>query len=372
MLENYHEPEELLSDESFLDWYSRSSKEAGPGDVQEWEMWMAAEPGRRELVAQAVKLLDTTRIPEKELPVQQVAAAELALMKRIGEFHQDRETPQSGRTRLAGEAHLIGDGAAIDETYRIPPVSKAVILRRRYYWITAAAVLLVVFASEWAVRRAFFAGRPEMKTEYGQIGRRQLPDGTEVVMNANSSITWTIGSQDGPDREVWLKGEAFFHVRKTPLKSRFIVHTDHFDIQVTGTEFDVVNRPTRDNILLREGSVILRAPNGGKLNMVPGDFVSFDEGQLQKMTVSDDSLTAWKDQKLKLNNTSLHTLAAIINEQYGVEVKLADDSTGEKTISGILSNNNLDILLKALELTEKFDVIRKDGTILIRSHSTQN
>ncbi len=173
--------------------------------------------------------------------------------------------------------------------------------------MTAAAVLLVIFISEWAVRKAFFGPRPEVKTEYGQIGRQQLPDGTEVVMNANSSMTWAIGSQDGPDREVWLKGEAFFHVRKTPLKSRFIVHTDHFDIQVTGTQFNVVNRPSRDNILLREGSVILHAPDGGKLDMlVPGDFVEFDGGQLQKKAAADDSLTAWKDQKLKLNNTSIH------------------------------------------------------------------
>jgi ferric-dicitrate binding protein FerR (iron transport regulator) len=359
MLENYHEPEELLSDESFLDWYFRSRTAAEAAQVKEMERWMAAEPGRRELIEQAVKLLDTTRIEEKELPEEQINAAESALMKRIG------ETPQAGAT------HRIGDSSEIDETPRIPAVSRAVILRRRYYWITAAAVLLVIFISEWAVRRVFFAARPEMRTEYGQIGRQQLPDGTEVVMNANSSISWAIGSQDGPDREVWLKGEAFFHVRKTPLKSRFIVHTDHFDIQVTGTQFDVVNRPSRDNILLREGSVILHAPDGGKLNMVPGDFVEFDGSQLQKMTAADDSLTAWKDQKLKLNNTSLRTLATIINEQYGVDVKLEDDATGDKTISGILSNNNLDVLLKALELTEKFDVVRKDGTILIKSHSPQ-
>ncbi len=36
-----------------------------------------------------------------------------------------------------------------------------------------------------------------------------------------------------------------------------------------------------------------------------------------------------------------------------------------------MSNNNLDVLLKALELTEKFDVIRKDGAILIRSRFAQ-
>ncbi len=62
--------------------------------VKELERWMAAEPGRRELVEQAVKLLDTTRIPEKELPAGQIAAAESALMERIRRTHHVGEVDQ--------------------------------------------------------------------------------------------------------------------------------------------------------------------------------------------------------------------------------------------------------------------------------------
>lgn len=51
-----------------------------------------------------------------------------------------------------------------------------------------------------------------------------------------------------------MDGEVFFHVRKTPLKSRFIVHREHFDIIVTGTQFNVSNRHGKDNVLLQEGS----------------------------------------------------------------------------------------------------------------------
>jgi transmembrane sensor len=327
MLENYHEPEELLSDESFLTWYFKTGTRKDPGQEKDWEGWMAGEPGRRELVEQAIKLLDTTRIPEKELPSGQIRAAESALMNRIG------------------------------ETRRLD----------RRIWMAAAALLVLVVAG-WLIRRSVLTARPEFSTQYGQIMQQQLPDGTEVTINANSKLSWSIGQQDGADREVWLSGEAFFQVHKTPLKSRFIVHTDHFDIQVLGTQFNVVNRPAQDNILLDEGSVLLQTAEGSKLKMVPGDFVEFNAGQLEKRAAQDDSVMAWKEHKLKLNNTPLRTLAAIIHDQYGVEVKLEDDATGDKTISGILSNNNLDILLKALELTEKFDVTRKDGMILIRSH----
>jgi ferric-dicitrate binding protein FerR (iron transport regulator) len=103
---------------------------------------------------------------------------------------------------------------------------------------------------------------PEFKTAYGEIKEQQLPDATEVTVNANSRIICSKGWQDGKDREVWMKGEAFFHVRKTPLKSRFIVHTDHFAIIVTGTQFNAVNRGGRANVMLREGSVNLRTWEG--------------------------------------------------------------------------------------------------------------
>ncbi len=339
MLENYHEPEELLSDESFLNWYFKTGTRKDPGQEKEWEIWMAGEPARRELVEQAIKLLDTTRIPEKGLPAGQIQAAEWALMNRIGENLMIPQV-QPGRTASA----TIGN---------------------RRVWV-AAAVFLVLAISGWLLRRTLFTGRSEFRTEYGQIMQRRLPDGTEVTLDANSKVSWSIAKQDGADREVWLSGEAFFHVHKTPLKSRFIVHTDHFDIQVLGTQFNVINRPAQDNVLLSEGSVMLQTSEGGKLKMVPGDFVQFNGGQLEKQVAREDSLTAWKDHKLKLNNTPLRTLAAIITEQYGVEVRLEEGAKGDQPISGILSNNNLDVLLRALELSEKFDVTRKDGIILIK------
>jgi transmembrane sensor len=87
--------------------------------------------------------------------------------------------------------------------------------------------------------------------------------------------------------------------------------------------------------------------------------------------VKNDSLLAWREHKLMLDRTPLPELVRIIKDQYGVTVRLADDSVKNKTVSGVLLNNNLDVLLKALEFTSDFDVIRQDGEIIIRSHLQQ-
>lgn len=338
MLENYREPEDLLSDESFLSWYFKT----GPVQDNDWELWMAARPERVELVHQAVELLNTARIREKEMSGQQVTTAEAALMRKIGELPTVSVT-------VPNVVPLLG--------------------RRRS--VAAASILLLLAAGLFITKR-LIPGKPQVSAPYGQIREQKLPDGTQVVMNANSQVTYSPDWKDGLDREVWVNGEAFFHVSKTPMKSRFIVHTDHFDIIVTGTQFNVVNRHDRDNVMLKEGSVIIHGPDGRELYMAPGDFVEFRKEQLKKTPVRNDSLLAWKEHKLVFENTPLRELVTIIHDQYGIKVKLADDSIGRRTISGILPNNNLDVLLQALEATMEFDIIRQEDDITIKSHFPAN
>jgi transmembrane sensor len=341
MLENYLEPEQLLSDESFLAWYFKTGAGAEPGKEKDWELWMAAGNGRRELVQQAVNLLDTVRIREDELPAGQAIAAEQALMSRI----------------------------RISAGTKTPP-AKIKSLPARRHWLAAASILVIILSGA-LVTKMFLTGKSKLKTDYGQIRQQQLPDGTDVVVNANSELSYSSGWKDGVDREVWLNGEAFFHVRKTPMQSRFIVHTDHFDIIVTGTQFNVVNRNGRDNVMLKEGSVMIHTDQGKELKMIPGDFVEYGHDQLEKKWIRNDSLTAWKQQKLEFDKTPISELVRIIKDQYGVTVRLADDSVKDKTISGILRNVNLDVLLQALEATGDFEVVRQNGDIIIGSRLPQ-
>lgn len=112
--------------------------------------------------------------------------------------------------------------------------------------------------------------------------------------------------------------------------------------------------------------------DGRELKMLPGDFVAWDGDQPEKRNAKNDSVLAWKEQKLVFDKTPLRELVTIINDQYGVNVQLSDDSIGDRTISAILPNNNLDVLLQALDATSEFEVIRQpaDGNnIIIRAHT---
>lgn len=338
-LDQYSQPEELLADDSFLNWYFKT----GGGEDRVWEEWMNADEGHMNLVRQAVELLELSRLPEREIPREQIERATDRL--------------------LAGIEKISGNGAA-KGARRLP-------LRRVRVWI-AAACCVGLLGAGFLLYSRYDSRSSEIRTEYGQLGEQVLPDGTEVTMNANSRLEFAPGWKKGTDREVWVKGEAFFHVSHTPEKSRFIVHMDRCVVIVTGTRFNVVNRPGKENVMLEEGSVTLRATSGKVINMRPGDFVAFDQDQQPELSaVRPDSLMAWKKRMVFLDNTPIRELVNIVYDQYGVQLHLAGDSTGSKTITAILPNNNLEVLLKGLETTSEFEVIRKDGVITIAARSTQ-
>jgi ferric-dicitrate binding protein FerR (iron transport regulator) len=328
MSKTYAGVEDLLCDESFLSWYFKTD----PRAVRQWEQWIAHSSDRLARVQQAVEFLQSLQLEEPLLKTEQITQAESQLLEKIRQ--------------------------AAPMVHHLP---------QRRWWMAAASVILLAAGLYGGYR--WLTPRPELHTAYGEVKENKLPDGTEVVVNADSKIIYSAGWKDGKDREVWLNGEAFFHVSKTPLKSRFIVHTGHFDIIVTGTQFNVVNREDKANIMLKEGSVILRTHEGKELKMVPGDFVEYNADRLEKKLVKNDSVLAWKEHKLIFDNTPVRDLVKIIREHYGVTVQLAGDSIGEKTISGILPNDNLEVLLQALEATADFEVVREGNNILIRQHS---
>lgn len=316
--------EDVIADEGFQSWYSGADKAA----VNEWEQRIAREPALASLVQEATVYMQALAVRERAVPESQVVAAERRLMTILSET---AVTPVIGLKRGVS----------------------------RWWW--AAAAVLVIAVSGIALWNQQRIQPTSVHTSFGEIREQQLPDGSKVMLNANSEISY----REGASREIWLKGEAFFHVAKTPTKTRFIVHADQFDVVVTGTQFNVMNREGKTNVMLTEGSVILKTRQGKEIYMKPGDFVEFNAQEPAIKVAKEEKVLAWKEKKLYFENTPLSIAVQNIEELYGVTIRLASKEIGEKPISGIMSNDNLDILLQALEATTEFHVVRKNNDILI-------
>ena len=322
--------EDFLTSDSFVAWVFKTDEK----DADYWDTWLADNPDKQLLVKDAVRFLKAIKITELPLGETQLASAEARLKNAI--------TLERGNKN-----------------------SRLITMNRRRIWYAAAAVFLIGIL---AVSLNFFTNpqqQPQFASNYGQIIQDKLPDGTEIILNAHSNISYPKIWKEGTDREVWIKGEAFFHVKKTARHNKFIVHTDAFDIEVTGTSFDVINRAGKSSIILKEGSVKIHRPGEADIMMHPGDIVEYTNNKIQKNTVTRQDYLAWTESKLVFDNTSLTEVAEIIKHHYGVDVKLVGENLPAKTISGIMPNNNLSILLQSLEATQEFSIKRIDNTITI-------
>ena len=283
-------------------------------------------------------------------------AAVILLQLRLTEASVSDQQLNAAATRLKNAIEAEQQGSP----------AKIISIRRRKIWYSVAAAVILIGVLTFSLQYLFNGtAKPQLATTYGQIRQDKLPDGSEVTLNANSELTYPTQWKEGTDREVWIKGEAFFHVKKTPRHDKFIVHTDAFDIEVTGTSFDVINRNGKSSIILKEGSVKIHRPGEAVIFMKPGDFVEFAEKQIQKKTIAKQDYLAWTENKLVFDNTPLTEFAAIIKEHYGIEVKLAGDGISEKTLNGIMPNDNLEILLQSLEATGEYGIQRSKTAITI-------
>ena len=322
--------EELLSDESFLAWYFKTD----PLATEKWNNSIAHNPAQRKLVDEAVQLLQTITVKEQPVDVQRQKNA---------------------------ENRLINATVNIDDDQGLAPV--VAIKPRKYKWWAVAAIIFLTSLGVWQYY-SHTSGKLILQTAYGETRQDVLPDGSQVMLNANTTLNYK-NWREGSDREVWVNGEAFFHVKKTAQKTKFIVHTGNFDVVVTGTQFNVISRSNKNNVLLKEGSVTVQR-NGHELNMKPGDYIEFNNTGIQKKTVDNAPVLAWTEHKFIFNNTPMKEVALLVTELYGIKVTLADDSSSVGTISGIMLNDNLDVLVQALNALTEYDVIKLDNEILIR------
>ncbi|MGN6420036.1 MAG: FecR family protein [Pseudobacter sp.] len=329
MDKNFSNIEDIIADEQFQAWYFRADNELR----RQFEAWLSANPLQASLVAEAKEYLDQLVIAERELPEAQLVTAHERLMA----------------------------GISVTEEFQAPATTGVLKSIKRWWWAAAAVMVFAAGGLLYLNHQA----QESVQTAFGELREKQLPDGSRVTLNANSTITYTKGWDKGNEREVWIRGEAFFHVAKTPAKSRFVVHTDRFDVVVTGTQFNVVNRQEKTNIMLTEGSVTLVTPDGVKHHMTPGDFVEVHNQQLQKKAGSEENILAWKERKLIFENTPLRVALDKIQEHYGVSIRIENANISNDVVNGILPNDNLDVLLQALDATYDFHVVRKNGEIII-------
>jgi ferric-dicitrate binding protein FerR (iron transport regulator) len=191
-----------------------------------------------------------------------------------------------------------------------------------------------------------------------------LSDGTEVSLNSMSELKFAFAFS-GDQREVWLRGEAYFKVAKD-ARHPFIVHTPLTDIQVLGTEFNV---NTYDSLkvmtALVEGAVSTREAGGKSVLLKPGYEAVFSKGYgFNIKTFDSNDILSWMQGIYYFRNASLENIAAVIHRWYGDTLIFDNPGASSGRFTGaMLKDKPLKEFLDNLELTSNVRYYTKNGEI---------
>jgi len=190
-----------------------------------------------------------------------------------------------------------------------------------------------------------------------------LPDSSFVSMNADSEIRFS-DENWGKERNVELKGEAFFRVK---TGSQFNVKTQQGTVTVLGTEFGVKDRDRYYEVTCYSGSVKVVT---GKHSVVlePGVAFRVMNGKQEKYSFSDQSAPDWLNGESSFKSVPFGFVINELERQYHVSVEAGNVDLNQ-LFTGGFAHNNLEIALQSItvpvnlnyEMTENKIVITVEG-----------
>lgn len=195
-----------------------------------------------------------------------------------------------------------------------------------------------------------------------------LSDGTMVFLNSGSELRYPEAFRDG-QREVFLKGEAWFEVAKDSVRP-FRVYAGEMDVRVLGTSFNVKAYERMESIAttLVTGSVEITC-NDESFRIVPGEQFEYRKGlKLASVREVDTELyTSWKDGYYKFRQASLEEIMTTLSVWYGLEVFYQNEEAKRLEFTGKVKRyEDVGNLLRKFEQTENVVFNRKGNNVIIQ------
>ena len=220
--------------------------------------------------------------------------------------------------------------------------------------LSIAASILVVLGCYFA----FNFEEITYKTSYAEQKTINLPDGSEVVLNAKSVINFN--EKDWlNNRTILLKGEAFFKVKKG---STFSVQTPNGLVTVLGTQFNIKDTDTFFEVVCYEGKVSVT--NNKKEHVLsPGNAIRKIDGKDSEKHDKENSLPSWLNGESSFVSVPLKYVILELEKQYNIQIDAhrIDDSI---IFTGSFSNKDLKLALVSVFKTMDIHYVKEKNGVL--------
>ena len=368
---------DFLNDDSFVKWLLKSDHDA----EMFWDTFVEEHPEKKNEIEEAVEIYNHFKFTSEDLTLEEV----FAIWNNVK--HKSVEKRFSFLTVLKYAAvfvlvfttgalsYYLYNNATEETEFTIAenkPLNfneaqiilsdgKSVPLNSKESEIKYDATGEQVIIDNDTIRQAKKEAEPTINRvviPYGKSSQVTLSDGTQVWLNAGSQLVYPSVFKER-QREVLLIGEAYFNVAHN-AKVPFVVRTEHADIEVLGTSFDVLAYPDDKmfQTILVTGSVSIETKSKGllsgknKMVLEPNQMFYLDKesGVNYVNNVDVATYTSWKEGMFDCDKLDLSRVVRRLERYYNKQINIKDPLIGTYKISGKLD-------LKG-DISEVLDVIQ--------------
>lgn len=233
--------------------------------------------------------------------------------------------------------------------------------RRMQMWLKVAAL----FAGLLIVGAAFYFYTQSQPVVYenntAQLMNLTLPDGSEVTLDKNATLSYNKTFWGNFQREVNMSGRAAFHVTKDAAHP-FRVNSSSVSVTVLGTRFTVNELSDHTQVFLIEGKVRVESNLSKKKRVItkPGEQIILNSnGILRQNRINPNLYASWTSNKVHFNNCTVAEVVQFLDDSYGVDVDITDKNMLKRELYGSAPTDDEQLIIDALSQILQTDIKSK-------------
>lgn len=229
---------------------------------------------------------------------------------------------------------------------------------------SVAAVITLLVTGTWFTAISYqesnqLIAMHTLEVPAGQRARLTLEDGTQIWLNAKSTLTYPSHFSE-KERRVTLIGEAFLTVKKN-VRKPFIVSSQGVDVEVLGTTFNISAYPEAGFVQtsLLEGSVSMcpQTNPSKRVTLRPNEEACYKNGNLTVRPLDNPGQFSWKHGVYSFDNEPFGRIIDKLQLYYDVKIVVKNPSILDFEYSGkFRQRDGIYKILQIIQKIQKFKI----------------
>lgn len=285
---------------------------------------------------------------------------ELAAFKKTEEFASYQKLLDATTGMKGPDFDIEASLSKLNELKADSTKGKLISLNPLRKWMQVAAAVVLLFGGSYLFYSSLDSS---IVTKYAESTEAILPDGSQIVLNAESKISYN-EKKWNEKRNVVLEGEAYFKVAKG---KQFTVATKDGVVTVLGTQFNVENRNGFFEVSCYEGLVSVTYQNK-ETKLPAGTSFLVIHGEIKHIDVLHDNAPSWLNKESSFNSIPLSFVLNEFQRQFNVHVE-TQNVNGDQLFTGTFSNTNIDLALQSISVPSQIKYKLEGDKVLFYAQS---